>query len=382
MTKFLVLLMTMLLILGACVSNKQFSEEKQSRDAELESAKLEIDRNRRSIEELIMQLNEVYAQLSALSTMQTQIDATAASVSHMEAELADVNYRLYESLDGSVKPDRPRRFVPPEGDQHFEEYMQLLERMKDESAYFATKYELTLLAEECTQLAQTLRDLANQVQAIAATMSGVDVAGTGDRYTQQSVLSGILGRLTSLEADLEAAKADIRSAREEQKAGLDSIRERVVQVSGGLTELTTDLGEEIVRQVQTLDPERAHAMNKRYQVALAEYYKRNHERSILLFEEFLQLYPEGELTPNAHYWIGENYYAAENYAKALRQFQAVADGWPRHKKAWDALLKVGMTQYRLGNNSAATDVLIKLKTDYPAYPQMKVVDKYLYRSRQ
>jgi len=55
----------------------------------------------------------------------------------------------------------------------------------------------------------------------------------------------------------------------------------------------------------------------------------------------------------------------------------VASRYPNHPKGLDALLKVGLTYYNLNNKKAAYATLSRLKNDYPAYPEMNLVDRYL-----
>lgn len=83
------------------------------------------------------------------------------------------------------------------------------------------------------------------------------------------------------------------------------------------------------------------------------------------FNEFLQSYPSGRYAANAHYWIGESYYAQGNYPEALMSFKQVSTQFPRHHKTADALLKAGMTYQKLGDKENAQLQYKALQADFP-----------------
>lgn len=90
-----------------------------------------------------------------------------------------------------------------------------------------------------------------------------------------------------------------------------------------------------------------------------------YDESARLFQDFLQVHPSGAYAPNAYYWLGESYYATQNYALAQQQFQALLDRYPTHDKAPGALLKVGLSQYGQKQVDAAERTLSEVSTRYP-----------------
>lgn len=83
------------------------------------------------------------------------------------------------------------------------------------------------------------------------------------------------------------------------------------------------------------------------------------------FQGFIDQYPDGELTGNAYYWLGESYYATQNYKIAQESFQTLLTRYPKSQKAPDALLKVGYSQYELKQYDAARDTLTQVTQKYP-----------------
>ncbi|MEA2327003.1 MAG: hypothetical protein QOE68_1962, partial [Thermoanaerobaculia bacterium] len=59
--------------------------------------------------------------------------------------------------------------------------------------------------------------------------------------------------------------------------------------------------------------------------------------------------PSGELADNALYWIGETYYAASDFANAMRTYERVTKEYPEQNKAPDAMFKIGLTFEKTGD---------------------------------
>lgn len=90
-----------------------------------------------------------------------------------------------------------------------------------------------------------------------------------------------------------------------------------------------------------------------------------YDESARQFQGFLAQYPAGPLAPNALYWLGESYYATQNYELAQQQFQALLDRYPTHDKAPGALLKLGLSQYGLAHQDLAEATLAQVVERYP-----------------
>lgn len=105
-----------------------------------------------------------------------------------------------------------------------------------------------------------------------------------------------------------------------------------------------------------------------YVKAFGLYSSNNFAGAIQAFELFLKEQPTGEYVPNAHYWIGECHYSVSDLPKALVSFQKVVDGWPRHLKASDALLKIGYSYAALKQPDKAKASFERLIRSYPASP--------------
>lgn len=96
-----------------------------------------------------------------------------------------------------------------------------------------------------------------------------------------------------------------------------------------------------------------------------------------LFQDFLAQYPDGAYAANALYWLGESYYATQNYELAQQQFQALIGRFPDSDKAPGALLKLGLSQYGLRDLDAAEATLADVGKRYPGTDAARTADDRL-----
>src|SRR5690606_10843180 len=82
-----------------------------------------------------------------------------------------------------------------------------------------------------------------------------------------------------------------------------------------------------------------------YDAAFAALKDGRYAESARRFQAFVDQYPQSDLASNGFYWLGESYYAAENFRVAQDTFQTLLSRYPTSQKASDALLKIGYCQY-------------------------------------
>ena len=102
-----------------------------------------------------------------------------------------------------------------------------------------------------------------------------------------------------------------------------------------------------------------------YDVALAALRKGDFVESSRSFQAYLRDYPNGTLAPNAWYWLGESYYATQNYPIALQSFDTLLGQFPDSPKAADAMLKKGYCQIEMGQTGPGRQTLNRVVNDFP-----------------
>ncbi len=113
-----------------------------------------------------------------------------------------------------------------------------------------------------------------------------------------------------------------------------------------------------------------------YQKALQTFDKRLYEKAQGLFSGILKKFPSGDYSDKAQYWIGECYYARNDYAGSIASFNKVLK-YKKTSKGDDAQLKIGMSYLRMGKNEKAIEELKRLIDRYPASEYVPRAKKYL-----
>jgi tol-pal system protein YbgF len=109
------------------------------------------------------------------------------------------------------------------------------------------------------------------------------------------------------------------------------------------------------------DPEARRA----YDAALAKVNKKDYAGALDAFTAFLVHWPDHPRADNAMYWRGECYYAQGEFARAADELSGVLARFPDGNKAPDALLKLGMSEQKLGKNSEAQEAFGRLQHEFP-----------------
>ena len=105
--------------------------------------------------------------------------------------------------------------------------------------------------------------------------------------------------------------------------------------------------------------------------------KKDYDTAITRLYEFVDTYPEGDLTVNAYYWLGEVYLAKPQLEQARQAFTIVATRYSDHRKAADAVYKLGVTLDRLGEKDEARRRMTSVVEQYPDSGAAELAKKYL-----
>ncbi|MCF7803031.1 MAG: tol-pal system protein YbgF [Candidatus Marinimicrobia bacterium] len=106
------------------------------------------------------------------------------------------------------------------------------------------------------------------------------------------------------------------------------------------------------------------AYRDKYQQAYNVYSQKDYNRAITLFTDLIERNPEGDLSDNAQYWIGECYYGLKNYTRAIVEFEKVFT-FKESNKDDDAQLKLGLCYLNLGQRDKAREEFQRLVDFYP-----------------
>ncbi|USD64319.1 tol-pal system protein YbgF [Vibrio sp. SCSIO 43136] len=104
--------------------------------------------------------------------------------------------------------------------------------------------------------------------------------------------------------------------------------------------------------------------------------KRDYAGAVVAFKEFQAAYPDSKFMPNAHYWLGQLYFAQQEDEQAVKSFAAVVAYKDSNKRA-DALLKLGDIALRAKNPDAAKKYFQQVIEEYPNASAAKLAKERL-----
>ena len=87
-----------------------------------------------------------------------------------------------------------------------------------------------------------------------------------------------------------------------------------------------------------------------------------------MFQSIAENYPGHDLADNALYWTGECFYALKDYKGAIKAFKKVIKNYPDGSKVPDSLLKIGYAYLSLNDPVNARSFLKKVVKQYPFTP--------------
>jgi tol-pal system protein YbgF len=126
---------------------------------------------------------------------------------------------------------------------------------------------------------------------------------------------------------------------------------------------------DLKRKVLTKTTEKKDIIDKKpeslYNKSLLLLKDKDYENALNAFEQFIELFPDHELTDNAQYWVGEIFYAKGDWERAILEFDDVIKKYPKGDKVPAALLKEGLSFSKLGAEKESRLLLRRVIKNYP-----------------
>ncbi len=241
-----------------------------------------------------------------------------------------------------------------------------------------TEREWAVVNELRAQLDQTRKQLADTRAEVAAMRGRLNTVDGAVQEIRSRVGQGAgPGNVQDLDLRLATLEAEVRTQRELLKVReeeLRLLRDAVLQT--GKTPANTP-----VREPETAAPAKpgtaalATAVSKPaeprgeaqrdYEDAWKRLRERDYRGAIEQFKKFVQQHADSNLADNAQYWIGESYYALQDFDEAILEFDLVRKKYPDGDKVPAAWLKIGYAFAELGNRTDARLILQEVINRYP-----------------
>ncbi|MFC2171073.1 tol-pal system protein YbgF [Acidobacteriota bacterium] len=183
--------------------------------------------------------------------------------------------------------------------------------------------------------------------------------------------------LEKLSGGLEEQVNDIRSSQAEINQQLDIL----TRENRSLNQKLVETGEKLAAILRSMEdgglvaqrhPSRVTSTpmaRSVYNNAYTDFSLGNWNLAIQGFEEYIEKYPQDDLTDNAQYWVGECYYSKRNYDRALQAFDSVIQNFPESDKVAEAHLKKGLIFIAQDRLAQAVLELQYVIDNYPDTPE-------------
>lgn len=100
--------------------------------------------------------------------------------------------------------------------------------------------------------------------------------------------------------------------------------------------------------------------------------------SVSMFQQYIDIYPEGRYFTNALYWQGAALHLLGNYPQAIAVLQRLVDEYPQDPKAPTAMLRLGTVYSEMGDRTRAVDYWQRIRQSYPdSTSEIEIASEYL-----
>ncbi|MBR9870069.1 MAG: tol-pal system protein YbgF [Gammaproteobacteria bacterium] len=223
--------------------------------------------------------------------------------------------------------------------------------------------------------------LAGAVSAQSSTPAYQNTASEAQRKAGNSqataelfyMIQQLQGDVRRLQGKVEEQQYEIRKLQQQGRDRYVDLDQRILDLSKALDERAsvpdaaankpeTSGSKPKVRNYRAPDAEERKAYNQIIDLIRKQ---KAYDEAITQLYEFVDKYPEGDLTVNAYYWLGEVYLAKPQLEQAKQAFTIVATRYDDHRKAADAVYKLGVTLDKLGEKGEAKRRMQMVVDHYP-----------------
>jgi len=196
-------------------------------------------------------------------------------------------------------------------------------------------------------------DMRTEIQQLA---SRID-----ELQKQNENLNKDLTKKTAQIQEVDQLKLKISELESSQAALIEEVRkkEKDSQKITSEKESTNDKGAEKSGDGEDL-----------FQTARSAYISKKYDTAIENFREYLKVL-KAKWADEAHFLKGESHFQLKQFKKAIIEYSAVTEKFPKSKRAPYSLLKIGMSFEALGMKADAKSFYQEILEKYPKSPEAK-----------
>jgi tol-pal system protein YbgF len=212
------------------------------------------------------------------------------------------------------------------------------------------------------------------------------------KYYAEKTFGATKNTQTRIE-DLEKRVAALQKSVESVEKNLDTADKKIVVPGGQATAQAekaeeekpvvspppaeTAKGQPSAKRAQEKPAKAASGPEEAYKRAYDKYTKGDLEGARKDFKKFLETYPKSKYSENAHFWLGECYFAGKKYEEAILEFDEVIKNYPKGNKVPDSLFRQGMAFLEMKDTTNAKLILKEVVRRFPQTDQASRARKKL-----
>ncbi|MBN1824332.1 MAG: tol-pal system protein YbgF [Endomicrobiales bacterium] len=181
-----------------------------------------------------------------------------------------------------------------------------------------------------------------------------------------------LNELQSNQADLSSKMDTMMSKMDLLSSDLEETRNRMSLLGQRLDDVESNISQRVNKLSQHLSGSSISVPpppSEVYRMAYSDFSRGKFELAITGFRSYLEKYPQGEMAPQSRYYIGESYYAQDDWQKAAEEFDLVEKEYPKIGSVASARFKKALCLEQSGKKEEAKDLFESLLKDYPNSPE-------------
>ncbi|MFH1367681.1 MAG: tol-pal system protein YbgF [Elusimicrobiota bacterium] len=189
-----------------------------------------------------------------------------------------------------------------------------------------------------------------------------------DIYQLQLKLNDMQKNQADLSVKMDAVSGKmsaLNSELEDNQNRMSVLGTRLDDVDSNLSQKMNKLSEQMSGQALTVSP----PPSEIYKLAYGDFSRGKYDLSITGFRAYLDKFPSGELASQAQYYLGECYYAQNNWEKAAQEFGSVEKKYPKSGVVPAARLKNALALGQSGKAGESRAMLETLIKDFPESPE-------------
>jgi tol-pal system protein YbgF len=218
-----------------------------------------------------------------------------------------------------------------------------------------------------------LRDLAIRQDSLMSELRR-ETLNTQDTLRDQSnQLFDFRGAIARQLQDISQSLTRLEAMVGENQRGIAGVRDQLANMRRTPVSVTPSIGDSASAESGAAGPPTQTTGDAQavFNAAVTQFNNGSLTTARLGFEQFLQMYPNNELAPDAQFYIADILQKNDRNDDALAAFQKIRELYPTSKKVPEALYRVALLQIDMGKKS---DARTTLQLIINTWPEAEVTD--------